>query len=69
MPNSTAIVLQLRVVWLGWEDDADSQLTVSKLLHSFGLDRQTVGYMPAHAFGALWWWWTICGTQQYQIDN
>lgn len=43
--------------------------SVSKKLNSFDLDMWTVGYVPAGAFGALWWWWTIHGTQQYQISK
>lgn len=69
MPNGTPVILQLRVIQLGWGDDTDNQLTASKRLNSFDLDRWTVGYVPACVFGALWWWWTIHGTQQYQTGK
>jgi len=67
--NSPAVVLQLRVVQLGWEYDTGTQLMASKRLNRFDLDSQTVGSLPAHAFGALWWWWTIHGTQLYRTGK
>lgn len=47
IPNSAAVVSQLRGIQLGWEGDADTQLTVPKRLNSFHLGRWTVGHIPA----------------------